>query len=420
MKITILTVGTRGDVQPYVALGKGLQRAGYDVTLATATNFEPFIRARGVNYAPLRADYYELVNSPESRALMSGNPLRMIQNMKTTVFPLMRRLLDDSWTVSQGSDAIIYHPKVFSGIHIAEKLDIPCFVALTVPVITPTRAFPAPGLPVGSLGGWLNRRTYSLVGLASTAFNGMVKTWRKEVLNLPPGKSATNDYLLRGQPVPILYCYSKHILPVPDDWTRPTYVTGCWFLDTQGDWQPPPDLLEFIESGPAPVYVGFGSMSAKDPAKVTQTVIAALEKAGQRSVIATGWGAIQDADVPPTIFKLNEAPHEWLFPRMAAVVHHGGAGTLAAGLRAGRPTVVCPFIADQPFWGNVVHRLGVGPEPISQRKFSVERLAEAIHTAVTDAGMQQRAAAVGEQIRAEDGVANAVAVIQQYLTSGSR
>jgi sterol 3beta-glucosyltransferase len=417
MKITILTAGTRGDVQPYVALAQGLKKAGHEVTVATGTNFESFVTGHGVSYAPLRVDYYQLIDSPEGRAMMSGNPLRMMQNMKTTVLPLMRRLLDDSWEVSQGSETIIYHPKVLSGIHIAEKLGVPCFVAATVPILTPTRAFPAPGLPFGNLGGWLNKKTYAVVGMASSFFNGIMKSWRKETLGLPPGKSATNDYKINGRPVPILYNYSSHVVPVPDDWNHPSNVTGFWFLDEQSEWQPPAELVEFIESGPAPVYVGFGSMVANDPERMTRTAIAALEKAGQRGVIATGWGAMGDLDVPPTIFKLKDAPHEWLFPRMAAVVHHGGAGTTAAGLRAGKPTVICPFIADQPFWGNAVYRQGLGPKPIPQKKLTVDNLAEAIRVAATDAGMRECTSIVGEKIAAEDGVENAVEVIQHSLAN---
>jgi sterol 3beta-glucosyltransferase len=245
----------------------------------------------------------------------------------------------------------------------------------------------------------------------------MMKSWRKETLGLPPGKSATNDYRINGRPVPILYNYSSHVVPVPDDWDRPAYVTGFWFLDEQDDWQPPADLVEFLDAGTAPVYVGFGSMVANDPQRMTRTAIAALEKAVQRGVIATGWGALGDLDVPPTIFKLKDAPHEWLFPRMAAVVHHGGAGTMAAGLRAGKPTVICPFIADQPFWGNAVCRQGFGPRPIPQKKLSVDNLADAIRIAATDAGMRERACTVGEQLTAEDGVANAVDVIQRHLAN---
>jgi sterol 3beta-glucosyltransferase len=265
------------------------------------------------------------------------------------------------------------------------------------------------------LGGWLNKKTYAALGLATASFNGMIKSWRQEIIGLPAESKVVKGFKMYGRPIPTLYCYSPHVVSVPADWDDSAHVTGYWILDEKRDWQPSPDLTAFLEAGAPPVYVGFGSMVAEDPQKMTRTVIEALQQSGQRGIIATGWGGLRDADLPPTIFKLQEAPHDWLFPRMAAVVHHGGAGTVAAGLRAGKPTVICPFIADQPFWGNRIRDLGVGPAPISQKKLTVDNLAAAIHTVATDTGMRDRAAILGEKLCAEDGVGNAVKIIESLL-----
>jgi len=170
MNITILAVGSRGDVQPYVALAQGLQAAGHAVKVAAGTNFECFVRGQGVDYAPLRADYYALMDSPEGQALKSGNPMRVMQHMKTTVFPLMRRLLDDTWAAAQNADALIYHPKALSGLHLAEALGIPAIAAIALPIVAPTSAFPAPGLPLPNLGGFFNRLTYKLVDAAAASW----------------------------------------------------------------------------------------------------------------------------------------------------------------------------------------------------------------------------------------------------------
>jgi sterol 3beta-glucosyltransferase len=178
-------------------------------------------------------------------------------------------------------------------------------------------------------------------------------------------------------------------------------------------------LQAFLNAGEAPVYVGFGSMIAESPEVTTRTVIEAFQRSGQRGVIASGWGGLRPSDLPDSIYLLKEAPHEWLFPRMSAVVHHGGAGTAAAGLRAGKPTVICPFIADQPFWGKRVEALGVGTAPIPQKQLTAEKLAAAIRTAATDQGMRQRAAALGQQLQAEDGVGNALKVIQSVGKASS-
>ncbi len=415
MNITILTAGTRGDVQPYIALAKRLQTSGYDVRLGAPSNFESFISNHGIAFVPLRADYYQLMDSAEGQALKSGNPIRVMQHMRTTVFPLMRRLMDDTWKAAQDAEAIIYHPKLFHVPHIAEKLNIPVMLAATVPILTATGQFPAPGVFNRNLGATFNRLTYKALDLATSSFNGMVKEWRRDVLALPEQSSVVKGNTINGQPIPVLYCYSQYVVPVPSDWDNSAHVTGYWWLDEADDWEPPADLQAFLNAGDAPVYIGFGSMIAESPEQTTRTVIEALQHSGQRGIIASGWGGLRPSDLPSNVFLLKEAPHEWLFPRMSAVVHHGGAGTTAAGLLAGKPTVICPFIADQPFWGNQIAKLGVGIAPIPQKQLTAEKLAAAIRTAATDATMRKKAAALGEQLQREDGTGNALKVIDGLL-----
>ncbi|MEL6263944.1 MAG: glycosyltransferase, partial [Cyanobacteria bacterium J06626_6] len=205
--------------------------------------------------------------------------------------------------------------------------------------------------------------------------------------------------------------YSRHVAPEPTDWPENVIASGYWFLDQQTAWEPPADLKAFLDSGDAPVYVGFGSMAGRDPERLTRIVIGALQQAKVRGILATGWGGLSAEDLPKTIFKLEQAPHDWLFPQMAAVVHHGGAGTTAAGLRAGCPTVICPFFGDQPFWGQRVRELGVGSGPIPQKQLTVEKLAAAIQTVTTNSTAQQKAKALGEKLRQEDGIARAIALI---------
>ncbi|MEZ4672470.1 MAG: glycosyltransferase [Anaerolineae bacterium] len=420
MRITILTSGTRGDVQPYVALAKGLQAAGYRVRLAAPNNFDTFVERYGVEFAPLRADFYKLLDSPEGQALKSGNPIKVMQHMRKSVFPLMRYMLDDSWPAAQDADAIIFHPKMFNAPHIGEKLNIPVIAAATLPMITPTGDFPAPGVLNRDMGRVINRLSYSALGMTTVSFNGMLKEWRRNVLGLPEKSDVVKGYTLRGKPIPVLYCYSPHVVPVPPDWDDTAHVTGYWWLEEKNDWKPSPELEQFLAAGAPPVYVGFGSMIAESPEVTTRTVIEALKQSGQRGVIASGWGGLRPADLPPNIHLLNEAPHDWLFPRMAAVVHHGGAGTTAAGLRAGKPSVICPFIADQPFWGSRVAALGAGPAPIPQKKMTAENLSAAIRLATGDTSMQRRAAEIGAKLQAENGVANAVAVLEELLQTAPK
>ncbi|MDY0020531.1 MAG: glycosyltransferase [Anaerolineae bacterium] len=408
-KLTILTVGTRGDVQPYIALGVALQKVGYQVKIATEAGFEEFVHEYGLDFAPLRADFMRMAQSAEGKAALAGkNKLSLMKQMG----PMLRQIMDDAWSAAQGSDAIIYHPKALAGYHIAEKLAVPGFLAMMLPAYSPTRAFATPVLGAHHYGGLLNRFSYWLFLKAAMApYRGLINSWRREKLGLSPYR---DDTVLHGEPVQKLYAYSRQVVPIPVDWDDSTHVTGYWVLPPS-EWQPPERLRDFLAQGPAPVYVGFGSMAPQDAERITRIVLEAARLAEQRVILATGWGGLTSSEISDTLFVLESAPHDWLFPRCAAVVHHGGAGTTGAGLRAGKPTVICPFFGDQPFWGQRVAALGVGPRPIPQKKLTVEALARAIHDATTDQEMQQRAQAIGERICAEDGMAEAISIISSKL-----
>jgi sterol 3beta-glucosyltransferase len=214
---------------------------------------------------------------------------------------------------------------------------------------------------------------------------------------------------------PLLAAYSPAVIWHPKDWPDTVHITGYWFQDVQPQWRPSPELEAFLDLGEPPVYVGFGSMGGSSPDEFAAIVLKALAESGRRGLLLTGWGGMNVMKVPDNVFVLNSAPHSWLFPRTAAVVHHGGAGTTAEGLRAGIPNVIVPFIVDQSFWGKRVQELGVGPKAIPAKKLTVEKLAVAIRAATTDPNMKERAAVIGKAIRAEDGVGNAVKIVKQYL-----
>lgn len=241
------------------------------------------------------------------------------------------------------------------------------------------------------------------------------------MLRLPPYDRSVIDVVWSEAP-PLLIGVSAHVVPRPRDWPPNVHLTGYWFLDEPAGWAPPRELSDFLASGSTPVCVGFGSMVSEDPAADVRTIAAALERAGRRAVLLTGWAGLgaHAAGLPPTILPLASAPHSWLFPRMAAVVHHGGAGTTAAAFRAGVRQVVVPFITDQPSWGYRVRRLGVGPPPVPRRKLTAERLAAALLRALDDEGMAARAKELAERIRGEDGGRVAVDVLERELGPASR
>lgn len=412
MNILILTIGSRGDVQPFIALGRGLQAAGYGVTLCTAATYEAFVTSNGLKYAHMNDGMIKLAETKAGRsAVEGGSKLELMKQVQ----PIIRHMLDDAWAAAQGADTIIYHPKTLAGHSLAEKLGVPLFLSLPLPMYAPTSAFPNPAfnLPLGS---WANRLTYTVLPLLSAPYMGTVNAWRRDVLGLPPRPRFASETLgPDGQPLPALYSYSAHLVPTPPDWPETSVATGYWFLDQPQNWQPSADLLRFLDAGAPPVYIGFGSMTGADPAAKTRIVLEALVQSGQRGLLATGWGGLAETELPDTVFAIQEAPHDWLLPRVAAVVHHGGAGTTAAGLRAGKPSLICPFMGDQFFWGQRVAAAGAGPQPVPQKQLTAERLAVAIKTAVSDPAMQRRAADLGAAIRAEDGVGRAVGIINRRL-----
>lgn len=422
MNILIITLGSRGDVQPYVALGKGLQAAGHIVTVCTSSGFEPFITRHGLNYGYMSNDLLELMDSVEGRDVIEnaagpfGMLKTMIRLMKESQM-VNKRLAEDTWETAQAvqPDLIIYHAKALGGPHVAEKLGVPVILAMPVPLV-PTGDFPAIGLPDLKLGRGYNRFSYKLMQQGYSAYNSVVNAFRQDTLGLDKMRNAAGaTHMADGKPIPVLHAISAHVLPRPNDWPDHVYLSGYWFLDESNAWEPSAELAAFLDAGDPPVYVGFGSMAGRSPEKLARTVIAALQKAHVRGIIASGWGGLSARDLPDTIFQIDQAPHDWLFPRMAAVVHHGGAGTTAAGLRAGRPTVICPFIADQPFWGRRVRALGVGSEPIPHKKLTSENLAAAIREVTTDPAIRQKAEALGEKIRQEDGIASTVALIESMI-----
>jgi len=422
-RILIATVGSRGDVQPYVALAKGLRAAGHQPTIATCARFRDFVTDAGVAFEPLSDDILKLLDSDAGRTAMeeSAGLLGMIRTsiaLAKQAGPINERLLADVWRAAQNVEPglVIYHPKALAGPHVAEAMGVPAIEALPVPMVVPTGDFPVIGLPRLPLGRRYNRLTYSLVSAGYRQYEKMANRFRVDDLGLDPVKGAA--MLTRtpdGAPIDVIHAISTQVLPRPADWPAHAHIGGYWFLDDDQGWTPPQELVDFLDAGDPPVYVGFGSMAGRDPERITREVVSALEQANVRGILATGWGGLDVDALPDSVLAITEAPHDWLFPRVSAVVHHGGAGTTAAGLRAGRPTVVCPFIIDQFFWGARVEDLGAGPTPVPQRKLTAERLAAAIREATTDPAMRETTARIGREIAAEDGVAEAIDRIEAVL-----
>lgn len=417
MRITIFAAGSRGDIQPCVLLGRALQRAGFDLLLAAPENFAAFVGAHDLQFHPLQGDVTRIMAGETGRRLMqrgSANPVSQIRAMRKMLGPVAEQMALDAFAACNEADALIslavFAP--FAG-SIAAARRIPLIHVEPTPML-PTRAFPAPGWPVQrSLGGLHNRLSgFAMLQVIWQWYRPSVDRFRRR-LGLPPFTAAGFHRTLRSNP--LLGAYSPRVIPRPPDWPAGVQITGYWFQDQDPAWRPPSELEAFLGAGDPPVYIGFGSMAGRRPEQLARLVVEALAETGRRGLLLTGWGGLRAEWVPDSVFVLDSAPHSWLFPRMAAVVHHGGAGTTAEGLRAGIPAVIVPFAFDQPFWGARLKALGLGPEPVPQKDLTAERLARAIRAAVTDPEMRARAGSWGAAIRAEDGLGRAVETITRYL-----
>ncbi|MBN1966784.1 MAG: glycosyltransferase family 1 protein [Anaerolineae bacterium] len=418
MNIVVITVGSRGDVQPYLALSLGLTRAGHTVTLATHSSYREWIAGYGLAFAPIEGDPRAMIEDGLAQSWMESgrNGLEFVRQFRELMGAVLTQAVLDAWRAAKGADFLVASSLgSFAVVPIAEKEGIPWLPVYLQPV-HPTTAFPGSTFPTGiKLGGPFNLLT-GVVGsqMFWQVLRPGINRVRTEHMGLPPSPPWGPYYVLELQGYPTLYAYSPAFLPRPRDWPAHVHVLGYLFLDEPQDWQPPDDLAAFLAAGPPPVYVGFGSMATRDPAATTQIVLDALAQAGQRGVLLTGWAGIADVTLPETVHRLESAPHDWLFPRMAAVVHHCGAGTTAAGLRAGVPTVGVPFFGDQSFWADRIVAAGVGPESIPRAGLTAGRLAYAIRVATTHEPLRERAAALGQAIRAEDGVGRVVAFIERF------
>ncbi len=410
---TIFTAGSRGDIQPCVQLGQGLRAAGVAVRLAVPRDFAAFGQAHGLEVSPLRGDVQQIMASPTGRALMERggrHPLRTIAAMRELLAPVAQQMAADALAACADADLLI-SLAVFAPLAetLATLRQIPLILVEPTPLL-PTGAFVAPGWPLQrSLGAVANRLTGVLM-------LQMLWQWYRPFINrfrqqhgLPPSNGAAFYRTLNSHP--LLGGYSPSVIPRPADWPAGVHITGAWLPTPPADWQPPAALAAFLANGPPPVYIGFGSMSGQQPEALAALALEALARSGQRGVMLTGWGGLRPTTAPATVCVVHDVPHSWLFPRMAAVVHHGGAGTTAEGVRAGVPSVIVPFHFDQPFWGERIRALGVGPAPIPQARLNVANLAAALTQAVGDQGLRERAAALGATVRAEDGVGQAVARI---------
>lgn len=417
MRITLLALGSRGDVQPFAPLGAALQARGHRVRVASFAAHARLFDHTGIDYHVIGGDAQELVTQAAD-GLLTGtlNPFTAFLALRRSFAELADQIGRDlSAPVLRDSDLIINQlPGGLYGADLAEHLHIPC-VAVGVLPLSQTRAWPMLAFPrwPARLPGY-NRLSYRIAeGLVWILFGGAINRWRTHTLGLRSLPAA--DPFRARRRSPMVYGFSRHVIARPADWGDPIAITG-WWLPRWPGWTPPDRLRRFVEDGQAPIYIGFGSMPVRDRERLTAMLVEGVRRSGRRAVLNAGWAGL-GGTLPPEMLAIDEAPFDWLFPRVSAVIHHGGSGTVGYGLTCGRPTQIVAFGFDQFFWGERIQSLGVGPAPIAIHHLTPAALAGAIDHLVSDPAQRERATALGRKLSAEDGIAAAVTAIEHFAGS---
>ncbi len=423
MHLVIVTSGSRGDVQPYLALAVRALQSGHQVTIATHEVFRDWVESFGVGFRPLHGDPIQMLSNPGARAWLAGGSrtglLKFAREFNRDFASLFDGLLNDLATATLDADLVLYSAVCLAAAQLRELRGTPVMAGWLQP-LTPTGEFPASGMAYRApKNSWDKRVNYFThrVGeqLLWQPSRATVNRWRQRAFQAPPLSLRGPFAAQRGAQYPVCYAYSAAVLPSPSDWPGHIAPTGWWYLDDPA-FVPNQILTQFMDAGDAPVTIGFGSMTPQDGEWLTRTVLDACEQAECRVVMLQGWGSLGETALPAWAHTERDVPHSWLYKRSSAVVHHGGAGTTGATVRSGVPSLIVPLGFDQQFWGTRLQSLGVSPPPIKRRELTVAKLADALRQMRTDTRMQQISADLGERVQAEDGVGNALERIEEHLS----
>ncbi|MEX0627135.1 MAG: glycosyltransferase [Cucumibacter sp.] len=412
-RIAMASIGTQGDVQPYVALGVALRKRGHEVVMGAPDDFGHLAESYGLEFHSLGRNIQEFLKETQFENAMS-------QNMLVNAPALLRegqRIVDTaaraSWVMAQGADALVLNQNTSYGVDIAEALGIPAVMAAMQP-LNSTSEFPFCAYYGPSFGKAFNKLSYTAMGVSQIYYNLPRNRLRRELMGLKTRRIGGLFRDNEGNRLPTLCAYSEHVSRRPKDWPATSVVTGYWQLADNTGWEPSKRFRKWLAEGDKPIYVGFGSMPFGAP-RNTEILKEAVAQWGGRVVVARGWGGINPDDLPASIYAIGRAPHDKLFGYVKAVVHHGGAGTTASGLHAGRPSFVVPQTVDQPYWGKRIYDLGCGPKPVRLRRLTAESLAEALHLLDTTTAYEANAMEIAEKLSAENGTARAVEAIEQIM-----
>lgn len=415
MRIAIFTLGSRGDVQPYVALAKAAILKGHSAVICTGKSFKYFIERNGVEFEEATSDLMAMLETEEGKMVFNNamkHPIMTKHYLKDVVNPSYRKTLDEFYKSAQGADIIIYHPKAFGSPDIAKSLGIPCISMPPVPITYPIEEFPNLAIsPTRNLGKVINKLTYKIMDKAESASIKEVNDFREKTLNLPKRKSGKYTLKIDGREIPIIYPISSYLFKDVKSWGDKVYLPGFFYLDT-GDEVLEEKTLEFINLGKEPIVISFSSTPLKSPDIFKEKLVKALKETDNRAIIIAGNSGIT-FEKEEEILTIKAAPHTLLFPLAKGIIHHGGVGTMAAALKSGKPQIIIPFAVDQPFWANRLYKLGYALKPIKEIEVTTEELISRFKE-LEKAEVKQKAQDIKSALSKENGTENAIKYIENY------
>lgn len=416
MKICIFTLGTRGDVQPYVALAKAAVQQGHRAVICTGESFCDLIQKNGVEFCRTESDLMAFAQTEMGKAILQ-EPLKnmklAMRASKEILNPAYRKTLDNFFVGAKDADVILYHPKALGAVDIALHYGIPCVSMPPVPVTYPIEEFPNLALTKKNLGKQLNRLTYLVNSKAESGQISEINNFREKTLGLPPRRAGVYTYQDGTKEIPTIYPISSTLFPNVKSWDGHVFLPGFFFLDS--DEELPADIEAFLSSGKPPIVITFSSMPVKNQAEFIRNLETALHETNNRAILLTGSSGIR-LSADSEILAVDAAPHDLLFPRAKGILHHGGVGTMASALRSGVPQAIMPLSADQPFWADHLYRLGYTQKPLSWKNVSVKDFTN-LFAAFDETGNQENAIRVGKVIQSENGVMNALRYLEKLVES---